>query len=252
MRRHIKGQYSFFTSVFTRENTKHIPTLDNVFTGAPLQDLCISQQMLENMLSKLKTNKSSGQDRFHSRVLEETSSIGLPVSILYNMSLTEGHMHGRKGTLLQFTKKSSKTDAGNYRQVSLTSVLGKVMESFIRDHLVDHMMKNRLFCEAHHGFVPGRSCMTQLLNTLVSSSSSCHQTFRFHCSVHLYPISLNFRMSSKVQGCVKIEHRNIYAVLSASSPHAHVVYPLKYPHFFICSLLQVYPVRSVFVIYPLP
>ena len=70
-------------------------------------------------------------------------------------------MHGRKGTLLQFTKKGSKTDAGNYRPVSPTSVQGKVMESF-----VDHMTKNTLFCEAQHGFVPGRSCMTQLLITL--------------------------------------------------------------------------------------
>ena len=25
-----------------------------------------------------------------------------------------------------------------------------------------------------------------------STSSSCHQTLRFHCSVHLYHISLNF------------------------------------------------------------
>ena len=41
----------------------------------------------------------------------------------------------------------------------------------------------------------------------LSSSSSCHQTFRFHCSVHLYPISLNFRRLSNVHGCVKREHR---------------------------------------------
>ena len=75
------------------------------------------------------------------------------------------HRPGRKGTLLQFTK-NSKTDAGNYRPVSLTYVLGKVMESFIRDHLLDHMTKNTLFCEAQHGFVTGRSCMTQLLITL--------------------------------------------------------------------------------------
>ena len=59
------------------------------------------------------------------------------------------------------------------------------------------------------------------------SSSSCHQTFRFHCSVHLYPISLNLRRSSNVHGCVKREHCNICAVFSSSSPHAHVVSPLQ-------------------------
>ena len=60
-----------------------------------------------------------------------------------------------------------------------------------------------------------------------SSSSSWHQTFRCHCYVHWYPISLNFRRSSNVKGCVKREHRNICAVFSASITHTHVVSPLK-------------------------
>ena len=60
-----------------------------------------------------------------------------------------------------------------------------------------------------------------------TKSSSCHRTFRFHCSVHLYYISFNFRSSSKVQGCVKREHRKICTAFSASRPHEHVVSPLK-------------------------
>ena len=35
-------------------------------------------------------------------------------------------------------------------------------------------------------------------------------------------------------------------MLSAASPHSHVVSPLKYPHFVLCSLLQVYPVLCLF------
>ena len=34
-------------------------------------------------------------------------------------------------------------------------------------------------------------------------------------------------------------------MLSAACPHSHAVSPLKYPHFFLCSLLQVYPVLSL-------
>ena len=33
---------------------------------------------------------------------------------------------------------------------------------------------------------------------------------------------------------------------SAASPHSHAVCPLKYPHFFPCSLLHVYQVLSLF------
>ena len=35
-------------------------------------------------------------------------------------------------------------------------------------------------------------------------------------------------------------------MFSVARPHSHVVSPLKYPHFFLCSLLQVYPVLSLF------
>ena len=75
---------------------------------------------------------------------------------------------------------------------------------------------------------------------------SCHQTIFFYRSVHAWAVSLNSRRSSKVQGCARSEHCNMWAVLSASSPHSHVVSPLKYPHIFLCSLLQVYPVLSLF------
>ena len=40
------------------------------------------------------------------------------------------------------------------------------MESTVWDNIVNHMMENNLFVDTQHGFVPGRSCMTQLLVVL--------------------------------------------------------------------------------------
>ena len=68
--------------------------------------------------------------------------------------------------LVPIHKKGNKKQPGNYRPVSLTSVVGKLMESIVRDNIVEHMMENALFVDAQHGFVPGRSCMTQLLVVL--------------------------------------------------------------------------------------
>ena len=59
--------------------------------------------------------------------------------------------------------------------------------------------------------------------------------------VFVYGIYLKSR-----QGWDKREHRNICAVFSAASPHAHVVSPLMYTHFFLCSFLHVFPVWSLF------
>ena len=60
-------------------------------------------------------------------------------------------------------KKGKKTDPGNYRPISLTSVLSRLMESIVRDAIVQHLMNNNLITDDQHGFVPGRDCITQLL-----------------------------------------------------------------------------------------
>ena len=51
----------------------------------------------------------------------------------------------------------------NYRPISITSVISKIMESIIRDSIVHHMTHNDLFSDAQHGFVSARNCITQLL-----------------------------------------------------------------------------------------
>ena len=42
------------------------------------------------------------------------------------------------------------------------SIIGKLMESIIRDKIVSHMERNNLFSETQHGFVPSRNCKTNL------------------------------------------------------------------------------------------
>ena len=75
-------------------------------------------------------------------------------------------------------------------------------------------------------------------------------TFFFHCPAHSFPVSLDFRRSIKVQGCDKRVHRT--CSLCKASPHANVVSPLKSPHFFLYPLLQVFEVRTPFMMsYPL-
>ena len=73
------------------------------------------------------------------------------------------HESWKKAIIAAIYKKGKKSDPGNYRPVSLTSVISKVMESIVRDAMVEHLMKNNLFTDNQHGFVPGRDCIAQLL-----------------------------------------------------------------------------------------
>ena len=63
-------------------------------------------------------------------------------------------------------KKGSKKAPGNYRPVSLTCIVCKVMEKLVRIKIVQHLSKFNLISRDQHGFVKGRSCSTQLLEVL--------------------------------------------------------------------------------------
>ena len=55
---------------------------------------------------------------------------------------------------------------GNYRPVSLTCILCKILEGCIRDHIVEHMVENNTSSKQQFGFIKGRSTVLQLLNVM--------------------------------------------------------------------------------------
>ena len=63
-------------------------------------------------------------------------------------------------------KKGSRTKPENYRPVSLTSIPCKIMESIVKDGLMAHLEENSLMNPSQHGFMPGKSCATNLLEFL--------------------------------------------------------------------------------------
>ena len=63
-------------------------------------------------------------------------------------------------------QKVSKNNAENYRPISLTSIICKIMESFIKERVVAHLISNNLLSSKQFGFISGRSTVTQLLRYL--------------------------------------------------------------------------------------
>ena len=60
-------------------------------------------------------------------------------------------------------KGKSKAVPKNYRPVALTSHLIKVFEKLVRKIIVNFLQKHNLFNLSQHGFLEGRSCLSQLL-----------------------------------------------------------------------------------------
>ena len=105
----------------------------------------------------------------HPKILRELSALTAePLCAIYSQSMETGILpkDWKMGHISPIFKKGSKKLAKNYRPVSLTSVVCKIMESLIRDHIMDHLVSNELLTSCQHGFMKGRSCVTQLLTVL--------------------------------------------------------------------------------------
>jgi len=63
-------------------------------------------------------------------------------------------------------KKGNKSDLSNYRPICLNIIPCKIIEGFIRDHIMKHFTDNNLFNNNQCGFLKGRSTMLQLLRIM--------------------------------------------------------------------------------------
>ncbi|KAI8493802.1 hypothetical protein Bbelb_281490 [Branchiostoma belcheri] len=152
-----------------RENTQSIPEPTQRMYEEDLNSINVSVEDVSRRLKNLNPNKSPGPDNIHPRVLKEMAEVlATPLQIIFTKSLEEGKLprEWKIGHITPIFKKGSKKSPSNYRPVSLTSVTGKVLEGIVRDRIVDHMKSNELFTKHQHGFLPGRSTVTQILECL--------------------------------------------------------------------------------------
>ena len=159
---------NFFASVFTEEGDMNVE-MDDKMVNHTLKKLEITQSMVINKLKELKTCKSPGPDYIHPRILKETHlEIAEPICDIFNDTLKYGHIpkEWKKSNITAIFKKGNKAEPGNYRPVSLTCILCKILESIIRDHLMEYMYSNEFFSTQQYGFPPGRSTVLQLLRVL--------------------------------------------------------------------------------------
>ena len=102
-------------------------------------------------------------------MLKELSAVlAKPLAIIFNKSFESGCLpdEWKIANVIPIFKKGNRHSPANYRPVSLTSIVCKVMESIIREHMLSHMLENKLMSDQQHGFLPRKSTVTQLLETL--------------------------------------------------------------------------------------
>ncbi len=159
---------SYFASVMTKESFDGFspllppPIIDGVYRCS------FTPKMVREKLEKLKKNKGSGIDNFNVNVMSQTLNWDTPLCKLFNNSIQTGVIpqDWRDANITPLFKKGSRMSANNYRPVSLTSQVCKLLERLILDILWSHINKNNIISCQQHGFQENCSCVSQLLECL--------------------------------------------------------------------------------------
>ena len=159
----------YFSSVFTTEDISSLPVPFTKFEGNKsehLGQLFVTPVMIANKIKKMKDNKSPGVEGIPPKLLRKiVEQISTLLAKLFNLSLEEGIVPSewKEANITPLFKKGSRKKPDNYRPVSLTSVVCKLLETLIRDHMVEFLVKHNLINTSQHGFLKARSCLTNIL-----------------------------------------------------------------------------------------
>ena len=158
----------YFSAVFTTEDISSLPVPFTKFEGNKseyLGKLFVTPVMIANKIKKMKDNKSPGVDGIPKLLKEIVEQISTPLAKLFNLSLEEGIVPSewKEANITPLFKKGSRNKTENYRPVSLTSVICKLLETLIRDHMVEFLVTHNLINTSQHGFLKARSSLTNLL-----------------------------------------------------------------------------------------
>ena len=127
----------FFTSVFTNEDLQGMPDPPQMFTGStPLVSVDITEEKVAKKIEKLRPTSAPGPDGITPKVLQSVADIiSAPLAMLFRQSLIDGTVPAdwRQANVTPVFKRGAKSSVGNYRPISLTSIICKLMESVLRD-----------------------------------------------------------------------------------------------------------------------
>jgi hypothetical protein len=159
---------NFFASVFSSEAFVNFPVLTQR-GEAVIGDVCFTEDLLRDEISKLSTRSSSGFDSIaNSFLIRCVDAVARPLSLLFAKSFQTGCLakDWKSATISPLHKSGHKHDASNFRPVSLTSTVCKLMEKILRGSIVAHLSDNRLLNLTQFGFMVSRSCELQLVKYL--------------------------------------------------------------------------------------
>ena len=158
----------YYSSVFENESAFTSVQADS-FPGPSLETLQISPLLVKQEMLRLKRHCSPGPDGIASFVLiEACEELVHPLTQIFKLSLRKSTVPDdwKVANITPIHKSGSVKLVSNYRPISLTSIVSKLLEKLLKAAIMKHVMENELLNSSQHGFMAKKSCLTNLLHCL--------------------------------------------------------------------------------------
>ena len=134
-----------FTGVFTQSSFNEVPLFGRPTTR--MNDIVVSTEGLTRLLKGLNSSKTMGPDELHPRILKELEvELGTLFAQLFQQSLDTGKIpeEWSLANICPLFKKGDRALASNYRPVSLTYFLCRLLEHIVYSNIMDYLEKHSL------------------------------------------------------------------------------------------------------------
>ena len=168
----FRTKANYFNRFFNQQHTvissdSSIPSPVNLATNETLTKINFDEWLISKLILALNPNKAHGHDGLSIRMLQMGSdSIFKPLSIIFLNYLKAGYFSTawKKANIVPVHKKGNKQILNNYQPVSLLPICNKLFEKIIFDTIFQNITVNKLLNRNLSGFMPGESCIHQLIS----------------------------------------------------------------------------------------
>ena len=143
-----------------------------------IERLHISISGVLDQLNKLNPSKAQGPDGIPPWLLNTYATQLAPIlHNIFQLSVDSSQVPEAWKNATAIFKKGCRTEAANYRPISLTSVASKLLIFIIHSHVIKHLELHNILTDSQHGFRAKRSTETQLIQTIQLIKSLTNNLF---------------------------------------------------------------------------